>query len=323
MRLDPKRGRYLFVAIVLMVCSAEAEGAPLRLGILGDSISAGNGSSWGENPNWHTQLSNANVTTVTSNQAFGGAITDNLEGQVLSLSPAIGLGTVDAAVLIMGGNDAVEWLYQLYFGQDPTPLIDYAVADIQNSVIAMSKAGVTRQVIATIPDVTVTPLVRDFAVTYGVSPSKLATAANAISNANAQLLTFARNMNIPVIDLEGMSQDIADHPPLTLAGVGFPNLFTPDGFHPSPVLQGLIANAVVDALNRQYGTNLNPLSDQQIVTNAGLIPTVAGPSYFNVQPYVLVPEPSAARLGLVGVVICFAFYRRFKGSAAENSQPLV
>ncbi len=38
--------------------------ATLKMGVLGDSMSAGTGSSYGESPNWLTQLSNAGKVTL-------------------------------------------------------------------------------------------------------------------------------------------------------------------------------------------------------------------------------------------------------------------
>ncbi len=57
------------------------------------------------------------------------------------------------------------------------------------------------------------------------------------------------------------------------------------------------------AFNLQWGQNLPILSDQQITKNAGFTPNT-GTTYFDVQPYVLlpvaVPEPSSVVLLSLG-----------------------
>jgi hypothetical protein len=52
----------------------------------------------------------------------------------------------------------------------------------------------------------------------------------------------------------------------------------------------------IDAARRGYGTSLDPLSDQEIVSNAGLTPLVVGPTFFDVTPFVIVPEPPSVVL---------------------------
>ena len=66
---------------------------------------------------------------------------------------------------------------------------------------------------------------------------------------------------------------------------------------------------VINAADRGYGAGLAPLSDQQLVTNAGQTPLTAGPTYYDVSPYVIVPEPSTCALCLLALgafpsVIC-------------------
>jgi hypothetical protein len=78
-----------------------------------------------------------------------------------------------------------------------------------------------------------------------------------------------------------------------------------DGFHPSNVAQGLIANMIDTAFNVGYGQSLPILSDQKIVQNAGKIPNSAT-TYFNVSPYIIVPEPATSLLVITTVVLLAA-----------------
>ena len=71
-------------------------------------------------------------------------------------------------------------------------------------------------------------------------------------------------------------------------------------------MQGLLANAIDLAFNEKFGQTLPILSDEQIVHNVGLTPA-GSTSFYNVQPYVLVPEPSTFVLlavGLIGLLPC-------------------
>ena len=116
----------------------------------------------------------------------------------------------------------------------------------------------------------------------------VATSERAIGQANAQADAYALAHDVPVVDLYSASQQISSAIPITLAGHTFTTAFAPDNFHPAPFLQGLLANMVDLALNQTFHQTLPVLSDQQIVHNVGFTPT-GGTTFYNVQPFVLVP----------------------------------
>src|SRR5436190_24234358 len=89
----------------------EVRGSPLRIGILGDSLSAGDGSANGEAPNWHTQLEANGLITIgsTANQAVGMATANTLAGQLTEIVSLIQTSQLDATVLMIGGNDAANF----------------------------------------------------------------------------------------------------------------------------------------------------------------------------------------------------------------------
>jgi hypothetical protein len=80
--------------------------------------------------------------------------------------------------------------------------------------------------------------------------------------------------------------------------------FLSDGFHPGTVVQGVLANMFIEATNRAYGAGLTPLSDQEILELAGIeVPTPPGVvTYFDVSPYVIVPEPLTLLVLAIGGV---------------------
>ena len=57
--------------------------------------------------------------------------------------------------------------------------------------------------------------------------------------------------------------------------------------HPGAIASGLFANMVVVALDGSYGYNIDPLTDQEILQNAGLGPQSGGPTYFDLIPYLV------------------------------------
>ena len=297
-------------ALVVSLCAAgTAAGAPLAIGMLGDSLTGGDGSAFGEYPNWVTQLAANGQFTVPSgaNAAVGGAVV--------------------AVVVIMGCNDAVNLIAG---GESTSTYIATVVSDIEGglSSIHTSAPGVHR-IMATVPDVMVTLSIQAYVAAHGISAATVATDEAAIQSANSQLIAFGIANHIPILDLYASSATVAPpapsspvsflgHQPLTLAGYSFYNdhytnpsnvtfntsgLFSlADQFHPGPVIHGLIANQGITAAN-YFGSGLTLMSDQQLVQNAlgGSLPA-SGPTFFNVTPYVI-PEPSSRALALGGLAI--------------------
>ena len=291
--------------------------AAATVGILGDSISAGNGSAFGEFPNWHTQLSNAGQFQVELNAAAGGATTGNLVAQRAGIISLVGANQLDYSVLIMGGNDFASFGgFNIATGGNPLPLVNSVVSNIQNTIMAIAASGNVRQIVANVPDVTTSPLVQNNASSFGVTPLGLLALSNAIATANAQIEVFAISQSVPVLDLFGLSQDLAANVPLQLAGVNFNMIFAPDDFHPAPVVHGLLANLFISAAQLGYGDTMLPLSDQTIVTNVSGTPLLAGPTYYDVSAYVLIPEPQTFTLALTAVALCFVRKRRYQFSSA-------
>jgi hypothetical protein len=90
--------------------------------------------------------------------------------------------------------------------------------------------------------------------------------------------------------------------PLVVGGVPVPDFYAPDGFHPATVPQGLLGNAVLGAFAAAYDPRIARfrLTDQQLLDEAG-IPHGPGHSYFDVSPYVLVPDRHGCA-GLAGAL---------------------
>ncbi len=100
--------------------------------------------------------------------------------------------------------------------------------------------------------------------------------------------------------------------------------FGPDRIHPGTLWQGLLANTIIASANEQYGTNLTPFTDQELLSYAGIADPNGGTvtSHFAVDGYVLLPVPEPATLTLV----VLAFLRCCPwgdASAGERGNPSV
>jgi hypothetical protein len=105
---------------------------------------------------------------------------------------------------------------------------------------------------------------------------------------------------VSVIDLAGLGR-LAEAP-LAVGGVQVPDFYAPDGFHPGTVAQGLLGDAVLEAFPGAYDPRIARfrLTDQQLLDEAG-IAHGPGHSYFDVSPYVLLPDRHGCA-GLAGAL---------------------
>ena len=307
-----RRTAILLIAIAAWASHAsDARSAILQLGVMGDSLSYGDGSDYGENPNWLTQLAASGQVAIgpTANQAVDGATTADLAAQSQPILALVQAQQLDYSVIAMGSNDAADMALDFVLNHNPIPA-DFSstiVGRIGSTIAALDAADPAHhlhQIVANIPDITRTPALESAVISLGVSPADVAAIRQAIIDTNAQIDALALQNGMPVLDLFDLIDDVGTQP-LTLAGVTtqVADLYPADGFHPSALLHGLTADMFIDAAEQGYGTMLDPLSDQQIVANAGLTPLTAGPTFFDVSPFVIVPEPSGLVLLMLPIVL--------------------
>ena len=303
-----RRRRALTLFVALFSHSGLVEAAAIRMAVMGDSISAGSGVSGGS-PNWVAQLSSTFSSAITfQNKAVGGATSSTvISGQLSQVESLASNHQIDDSTLIIGGNDATSTAaIEVALGGDPTSFINSYVNNIKTIINGIATANPSvHQVFGNMPDVTVTPEVQSVAASSNIPPAGLQLLSAAIGQADAQADAYALAHNVAVVNLYKASQVITDAIPITLAGHQFTTAFAPDGFHPAPFLQGLLANMVNLAYNEKFHQSLPQLSDQQIVHNVGSTPT-GSTSFFNVQPYVIVPEPAAWHLAAIGGAVLLA-----------------
>jgi hypothetical protein len=280
--------------------------ATLRIAAMGDSLTAPyTGHPWGQNGDlsWAQQIQALRSGQITVyNAAVAGATSADLishhQNQARAVATLVAQHAVDDVVIIVGGNDITDNLGSIY-GGNPTALVNSIVSNLQTAVATVTAAGSVGVVLGNIPDVAATPFFQSY---FTSDPVQLQQVTAAVVQANQQIEALAADHQIPVIDLFRASDVAAHHAlPVSFGGGQVDGVFAPDGYHPNTVVQGLLANSVLQALQIGYGVNIDglPFSDQEILTEAG-IPHDPGQTYFNVSPLIIYsapPAPSSLTMG--------------------------
>lgn len=263
--------------------------------------------------------------------AIGGSQSTDLPGQVDNLTPYLTSNEVKLAVLEIGGNNFTtgvgnqyQSIYNKAANASYNPLADATVLSFVNSVVGDIRTAVdatlaanpdVKMILTTVPDLGDTPIYRS----QYANASRRADVTSVVDAINAQIVALAAEHQFPVVDLQGLGQ-LSLNPP-SLAGVTMlpggtaseATMYLSDRFHPGTVANGMLANAYLLAAHLAFGDAIVPISDQTILARAGLTPTVAGPTYFDVSPYVIytpVPEPATFALAICGLVAMLFAYRR-------------
>ncbi|HEV3136552.1 MAG TPA: GDSL-type esterase/lipase family protein [Pirellulales bacterium] len=264
----------------------------LSIAAMGDSLTAPYAGKPYVAPgerNWVEQLQVLRANHVQIyDEAVAGATSSSLlaQGQAATVADLVAHGLVDTAVLIIGGNDVAANLPSIFAG-NPEPFVSTVVANIEAALTTVAAAGDVRLVVGNIPDIGITPYFQTFVTN---NPFLLQEVTDAVTLANQQIEAFAASRDIPVIDVFGLGH-LALNPPI-LGGVAVNDFYGPDGFHPETAPQGILADAVLEAIHVGYDVNTRGLrlSDQQILTEAG-IPHAPGRTFFDVSPYVIFSSP--------------------------------
>jgi lysophospholipase L1-like esterase len=221
------------------------------------------------------------------NQAVSGASSAALiaGGQHTAVADLVRQGAVDSALLMVGGRDSFDQLPNIAAG-DPTPFVTALLANLETAIDTVLAAGRVNLVIGNVPTPVVAP-----AIERRLSPAVQARLTAAIELANEGIEQLAGERGLPVLDLYGLANLTLG--PVTLGGVsvGRGDLFAVDEFHLGTVMQGLIANTFLEALEVAYGVNTNPLRlrDQGILDLAGVAHGHGQPTYFDISSFVIYP----------------------------------
>ncbi|HEY2838890.1 MAG TPA: GDSL-type esterase/lipase family protein [Pirellulales bacterium] len=274
--------------------------------------------------NFGPSASYMNEQLKTYDVAISGEKSSDLPSQVDVLQPDITAGNVNLVVLMMGANDfdGAEYstIYSAASKHSYNPLNDAGVQAFMSSIMSyftstvdatLAENPATQMILSTIPDVGVTP---EFMANYPKAAQRAA--VTAVTQAvNQEILALAKQHHFPVIDMFAMANRSLT--PLTVGGVKLiesggtsgKDEYLSDGFHPGTVVQGLMANGMLMAANLAYHDPVTYLSDQYILGKAGVSHNNTT-SFFDVSPYVIVPEPSSATLAALGVIASLWIGRR-------------
>lgn len=233
------------------------------------------------------------------NVAVGGATSATLltQGQHTEVRDLVLAGDVDLAYLSIGGNDfgaaAVSIVTGSLNGQALNNWAQGIVNNIMTAVDTVLSANPTGMVVASIPDMTLTPGGRQ----YASVPIFLERGLAAVNLVNSLLRPAVLDRGAVYIDFAEAMRDM-NATPLVVGGVTIdmvnastnPRNFFQDNLHPAAVGNGIIANVMMAAANIGYGTTTPLLTDLEILTRAGLAASYTGEtSNLDYSRYIITP----------------------------------
>ena len=129
-------------------------------------------------------------------------------------------------------------------------------------------------------------------------PDKRQNVTDAVMLVNDGLKSLAASKGLPLVSMfELFHRLVVDPTPSLVGDVSIIKeaasrsdgryAILPDGAHPGTILQGLVANAFIEACKRSYGTNFTPLSDQEILASAGIDVSDENVTFFDITPFVM------------------------------------
>jgi lysophospholipase L1-like esterase len=182
------------------------------------------------------------------------------------------LAEVDTVILFLGGNDLKSNYTGIFFDPEPPALLAQTVANL--AVLhdfIRSHAPTLPIIIATAPDIGASPEVSG----KYTDPARRVLARGRIASMNASLAAMATARGATVARVDQLTDRVFDEVPMHLNGTVFtlaplpenPPLaaFCKDGFHPATMSQALIADILIDALNRATGRSIQRFSNRDIL----------------------------------------------------------
>jgi len=179
---------------------------------------------------------------------------------------------IGAVIIFLGGNDLKSDYGGIYRDPAPPALLQDAVTNLGKIVTFVRQRNTTVPlVICTFPDIGATP---EVAGKYP-DPVNRAQAIQRIRDANASVVALAGSVGAQVARIDRVTDWILAGPTYHLNGTVFKfppddlnppdHLFCHDGFHPSTVGQAMIANEVLDAINRATGAAVPLMGNREII----------------------------------------------------------
>ncbi len=216
---------------------------------------------------------------------YGATSSDMVQSELPGLAAQVAAGQVQYAWIFVGGNDFLYFLRDVATGQVPADQVTATLAQVEAQASANLKTAVgtllaanpdVKLVVATVPDVALLPAVQALANTPQAQ-ALLSATSQAIAQYNGTIAAAAAdNSRVALADLSGLSAQLAQSPggtasyggttiDLTTPGDNYHDFFLADGIHVGTVVQGIIADAFINAIDSRFGAAVAPLTPQQIV----------------------------------------------------------
>jgi phospholipase/lecithinase/hemolysin len=211
-----------------------------------------------------------------------------VNGQHTGLSEQIRNGEVNIAIVYIGANDFFPMIadsgYSAIYngtlqGKALDEKIQLSASNIDTVIKTLQEAGRVKTLLLTVPDWNLSAAVR---VAYQNETGRQRV-SNAIAQLNAKIQHIANKRKVSIFDINVFYKYVLSDAPLGSITVGGEsvNIYIPgdephyaflsDGVHPGTIMQGLFANALINQMNKQFYTNIQPLSEREILGNAGLL----------------------------------------------------
>jgi lysophospholipase L1-like esterase len=222
---------------------------------------------------------------------------DMIANQLPGLSQQVARGQVRTAWIFSGGNDFLFYLRatlpSVLGGTTAgnaglAPIVANVERNFTMAVDELLTANPNaRLVVATVPDVNVLPIVRQFAAIPAAQPLLAAVGAGIDQYDAVIRATAASNPSrIALADVQGAAAPLFAAGSSASFGGTTVNLVTPgnhyrdffvaDGIHIGTIGQGIIADTFIQAVDTTFGAQIPPLSPTQIVHFARLVQTPRG-----------------------------------------------
>lgn len=243
------------------------------------------------------------------NWARSGATAASLiaQGQHTGLGAQVAASQIDVVVISIGSNDFAPYNAEGYEpiyngtvnGSALTTKINAIVSNVTTAVDTIRRVRPVPVLLITIANLNSSPLVLNDP--RFPDPVKRQRVADAIAATNAGLVSMAQARGVQIIDSQALYNQLAGrlvNGQLMVGGVAIQAFSSGDEphhgllgdhIHAGTVLEALIANRLIETFNRVLHTGLAPLSDTEILTNAGLMtapsnrPPRAGDDSFRVK----------------------------------------
>jgi len=224
------------------------------------------------------------------NWASSGATSeDMIANQLPGLTAQVAKGQIRYASILIGGDDFLDVLGAAEEGLIPPAGIPAALTQTTTQLITNVETAVATLLAAnpnvkvavwTQPDLSQTPLGREFAAASPQAAALLQAVSKATAEFNSVMTLLANNNpRVVLVDLASASAAVASSPPdtitvagqtisLTTPGDNYHDFYLADGLHIGTVAQGSLADLFVEAIDNKFGAHFIPITPQQIISYA-------------------------------------------------------